>query len=79
MATSGEREATKKAGRKYDSYLVRHWRWTDGSQRLAVEHVQSGSQTIVASPADAIAWIGDHEPTCLGVATGPDSSVRGHC
>ena len=79
MATGCEREATKQAKRKYDSYLVRHWRWTDGSQRLAVEHVQSGSQTIVASPADAIAWIGDHEPTCVGVATGRESAVSGRC
>lgn len=45
--------------RKYESYLLRSWRWTDGSQRMVIEHVQSGTRTVVASPSDAVAWITD--------------------
>jgi hypothetical protein len=49
--------------RRYESYLVRCWRWTDGSQRMVIEHVQSGSRTVVASPSDAVAWISDQATT----------------
>src|SRR3954453_12135903 len=60
--------------RRYESYRVRCWRWTDGSQRMVIEHVQSGSRTVVASPSDAVAWISDQT---AGVAEGCAAQVSG--
>ena len=42
------------------SFLLRCWRLDGGAQRLAVEHVQSGDRTVVASLAAALGWIAGH-------------------
>jgi hypothetical protein len=60
--------------RRYESYLVRCWRGTDGSQRMVIEHVQSGSRAVVASPTDAVAWISDQT---AGVANGCAAQASG--
>ncbi|HEX5504171.1 MAG TPA: hypothetical protein VFW96_16215 [Thermomicrobiales bacterium] len=39
------------------SFLVRWWRVRDG-ERFEVAHIQSGDKVLVASLADAAAWIG---------------------
>jgi hypothetical protein len=70
----GGRDLEGTMTRRYESYLVRCWRWTDGSQRMVIEHVQSGSRTVVASPADAVAWISDQ---ATGVADGCAAQLRG--
>ena len=39
------------------SFLVRWWVVNDGSLRIELEHIQSGERTVVASPAEALAWM----------------------
>jgi hypothetical protein len=41
----------------YRAYVLRHWRRDDGSERVEVEHVQSGARARLASLAEALAWI----------------------
>lgn len=41
---------------KYNSFLVRCWRW-DGISRIVVEHVQTRSQTRVTSLEEALSWM----------------------
>jgi hypothetical protein len=41
----------------YQSFLVRCWQLGDGTKRIAVEHVQSGERTLVASLDAATAWL----------------------
>lgn len=38
------------------SFLIRLWR-TGRSQRIEIEHIQSGEKGLVTSVADAIDWI----------------------
>jgi hypothetical protein len=41
------------------SFLVRLWR-TTRSQRIEIEHIQSGEKELVASVAEAVEWITVH-------------------
>jgi hypothetical protein len=41
----------------YRTYVVRHWRRDDGSERVEIEYVQSGAKTRLTSLAEALAWI----------------------
>jgi hypothetical protein len=41
----------------YQSFLVRCWQLGDGTRRIAIEHVQSGERTLVASLDAATAWL----------------------
>lgn len=43
----------------FNSFLLRHWRLDDASDRLEVEHIQSGRQLRATSLASVLAWIGD--------------------
>ena len=49
---------------EYQSFLLRCWQLGDGSRRIAVEHVQSGERTLVATLDAAVAWLN----TCVGIA-----------
>lgn len=62
--------------RRYESYLLRSWRWTDGSQRMVIEHVQSGMRAVVASPSDAVAWIAD-QTSLMGEGQSEKTSPSG--
>ena len=41
----------------YQSFLLRYWQLGDGTRRIAVEHVQSGERTLVATLDAATAWL----------------------
>jgi hypothetical protein len=41
----------------YRAYVLRHWRRDDGTERVEVEHIQSGARARLASLAEALAWI----------------------
>lgn len=43
----------------YQSFLLRCWLLGDGSQRIAIEHVQSGERALVATLDAARAWLHD--------------------
>lgn len=44
--------------KRFNSFLLRHWRLDDASDRLEVEHIQSGRQLHATSLASVFAWIG---------------------
>lgn len=46
--------------RKFSSYLIRWWR-SDESERLELEHIQSGRKQLAASVEDALAWLHDQQ------------------
>ena len=39
------------------TFVVRYWRLGEDDERVAIEHVQSGARTLVASFGEAQAWI----------------------
>jgi hypothetical protein len=41
----------------YATFVLRHWRRDDGTERVEIEHVQSGARARLASLAEALAWI----------------------
>lgn len=43
--------------RHHHSYLVRCWGLGTWRERIEIEHVQSGSRTVVRSLEDAVAWL----------------------
>lgn len=43
--------------RNHHSYLVRCWEIGTGSQRIEIEHIQSGNRTVVGSLEAAIVWL----------------------
>ena len=45
--------------RKFSSYLIRWWR--GDSERLEVEHIQSGRKRLATSIEEALAWLTDRE------------------
>ena len=57
----------------YQSFLVRCWQLGDGSRRIAVEHVQSGERTLVATLDDATAWLN----TCVGIGWHEEPPLSG--
>jgi hypothetical protein len=44
----------------YSSFLIRCWRLSGDERRIAIEHIQSGGRTRVASLAAAVDWISAH-------------------
>ena len=42
--------------RKFSSFLLRWWR-SDESERLEIEHIQSGRKLLTASIEDAVGWL----------------------
>lgn len=46
--------------REFSSFLIRWWR-SDGSERLELEHIQSGRKLLTASIEDAIFWLRDQQ------------------
>ena len=55
----------------YCSFLVRCWRTTNGSNRLQVQHIQSGARATLASVAAALAWIDVQRGEPAGHEPGP--------
>ena len=44
--------------RRYNAFLIRHWSLdADQGQRIEVQHVATGKQTLVASLPAALAWM----------------------
>ena len=44
--------------RRYNAFLIRHWSLdADQGQRIEVQHVATGKQTLVASLSAALAWM----------------------
>jgi hypothetical protein len=43
--------------RNHHSYLVRCWELGTRRERIEIEHVQSGSRTVVRSLDAAVAWL----------------------
>jgi hypothetical protein len=41
----------------YASFLIRCWRFDSGTERIKVEHIQSGDNVQLSSLDDAIAWL----------------------
>ena len=39
------------------TFVVRYWRLGEDGEHMAIEHVQSGARTLVASFDEAQAWI----------------------
>ena len=54
--------------KRYGAFLVRCWHRADGDWRVAIEHVQSGERTRLASVAEAAAWL----------AARTDDAAEGH-
>jgi hypothetical protein len=57
----GVPSAEPRGAKEYSSFLIRWWRLRGDERRLEVEHIQSGQRTRVASPAEALAWMGARE------------------
>lgn len=47
--------------RRHTSFLLRCWDLGGDSERIEIEHVQSGTKTVARSVAAAIEWIREHE------------------
>ena len=58
--------------RKFSSFLLRWWRG-DESERLEIEHIQSGRKLLTASIEDAIGWLHDQ----MNAEQHPEESERG--
>lgn len=43
--------------RRYGTFVLRYWRLDGRGERVAIEHIQSGARTRVASFGAAEAWI----------------------
>lgn len=44
--------------RRYNAFLIRHWSLdADQGQRIEVQHVATGKQTLVSSLSAALAWM----------------------
>ena len=71
MAAPVRSEATP--GRRYTSFLVRCWRGGDGTERVQLEHIQSGACTRVATLAEALAWM----RVCWDEPPAPDLATDG--
>lgn len=62
----------------YSSFLIRRWSLASGTQRISVEHIQSGEQVFVPTLDAATAWIGawsgdaglTNAPPAVGTAAG---------
>ncbi|CAN5759388.1 hypothetical protein BH23CHL2_BH23CHL2_06840 [soil metagenome] len=57
---------------KFSSFLLRWWR-SDESERLEIEHIQSGRKLLTASIEDAVGWLHDQ----MNGAQNPQESERG--
>ncbi|CAN5594856.1 hypothetical protein BH24CHL1_BH24CHL1_04430 [soil metagenome] len=43
--------------RRHSSFLLRCWEMGGESERIEVEHIQSGTKVLAKSVADAVEWI----------------------
>lgn len=59
---------------RYSSSLIRCWHLASGTQRIVVEHIQSGEQTAVPTLDAAAAWIEGQEGE-LTPAQRPDREI----
>jgi hypothetical protein len=59
-----------RTGRRYTSFLIRCWRLGDGTERLQLEHIQSGARTRVVTLGEAVAWM----RACWDASLGPSLS-----
>jgi hypothetical protein len=57
----------------HGSFLVRCWRRETGPERIEVEHIQSGEKTLVASLAEAAAWMSDRSGERVPLPGGNDT------
>lgn len=46
--------------RRLNSFLLRYWDLGSGSERIEIEHIQSGEKRLAISMADAVAWMREH-------------------
>lgn len=58
--------------RKFSSFLLRWWR-SDESERLEIEHIQSGRKLLTASIEDSIDWLHDQ----MNGEQKPEAAERG--
>jgi hypothetical protein len=43
--------------RRYETFLIRHWRLDGGAERVEVTHVPTGAQVLLFSLAQALEWM----------------------
>lgn len=61
--------------RRYETFLIRHWRLDGGVERVEVTHVPTGTHVLLLSLAQAIEWISSQMPPPAEAVASADTTA----
>jgi hypothetical protein len=64
--------------RRYETFLIRHWRLDGGAERVEVTHVPTGTHVLLLSLAQAIEWMSSQIAPLVETSVPGDTAAVQH-